>query len=212
MAVSNLFPFRHIERDLLDTFTNTFVYEDYLWLVSGIKPDTTVIDIGAYVGDTTLYFAMQPNVKEVWAFEPYKSNFEKLKENVNKSPRKDKIKLFNIAIGKPGSNYKLKIKDIKTEAYAPLELGNGEEIEVLGLDTLLEKVSGNVALKINCDGCEFFALECCVDFSKVYRMQILVYNSFGPTSIEKQTMVMAGFKKQVVPSRIKDATWLYAWK
>ncbi len=212
MAISSHFPFRKVERDAFEILTSTFIYEDYLWLVSDLKPNTTAIDVGAYIGDTALYFAMQPNIKEVLAFEPYKSNFEALKANISRSPRKEKIKLFNAAIGKPGSNYKLKVKDIKEEAYAPLELGNGEEIEVLGLDTVLNKVENNAVLKINCDGCEFFAFECCVDFSKVYRMQILAYNSFGPVEIIEQTLAKVGFNSKRAPSRVKDTVWIYAWK
>ena len=65
-----------------------------------MKPGTTLIDIGAFIGDTAAYFAMNSNVKTIMAYEPHPSTFGILQDNVNELPEilKEKIRLKNKAI------------------------------------------------------------------------------------------------------------------
>ena len=44
-----------------------FMKQAYKWLYDRIVKDTVLIDIGAMIGDTSVYFAMNPNVKKVIA-------------------------------------------------------------------------------------------------------------------------------------------------
>ncbi len=59
-----------------------------------------VIDIGAGIGDSTLYFASKSNVRKVFAFEPVKNNFDKLVSNIDiNSNYKEKIDVYNYGLG-----------------------------------------------------------------------------------------------------------------
>ena len=59
--------------------------------------DTVLIDIGAMIGDTSVYFAMNPNVKKVIAIEPNPASYVLLKKNVSECPIK-KIETMQVAV------------------------------------------------------------------------------------------------------------------
>ena len=48
-----------------------FFNQPYYWLWSQAKPHTTLIDIGAFIGDTATYFAMNSNIDKIIAYEPH---------------------------------------------------------------------------------------------------------------------------------------------
>ena len=77
-----------------ETFLDRF-YERYGFT---IQPDWKIIDIGAGIGDYTLYAAMaQPNSK-VFSFEPYPESFGLMQENVRLNGLTN-VQVFDQAIG-----------------------------------------------------------------------------------------------------------------
>jgi FkbM family methyltransferase len=85
----------------------------------------TVLDIGANVGATALYFSqIFPNAR-IYAFEPAPDNFKVLERNIANSPR---IRSFNFALG---------AKDATLELFAsdnPINFG-GYSLHAAGSDT-----------------------------------------------------------------------------
>lgn len=78
-----------------DRYRETFASQDYLWLYKQILPQTTVLDIGASIGDTALYFSMHPNVKKVISIENDAYTFSILSSEIASSPFADRIKLIH---------------------------------------------------------------------------------------------------------------------
>ena len=56
------------------------------------------IDVGAHVGNHTIFFSTQCKADEVWAYEPNPVAFEVLKKNVANN-KGNTVRLFNCAIG-----------------------------------------------------------------------------------------------------------------
>lgn len=64
------------------------------------------MDIGANVGNHTVFFSRFCNFDEVWAYEPDPGSFELLKENVAKNTSRT-VRLFNVAIGEKKGTVKM---------------------------------------------------------------------------------------------------------
>ncbi len=63
--------------------------------------DVCVIDIGLNVGMASTYFAYMPNVKKVYAYEPFLQTYEQAVKNVNLNELvKNKLVLHNVGLGK----------------------------------------------------------------------------------------------------------------
>jgi len=60
--------------------------------------DRVVVDIGAFVGDTAIYFALR-GAKHVYTYEPYPSHYELAKHYTKLLNLENKITLFNMGIG-----------------------------------------------------------------------------------------------------------------
>ena len=73
----------------------TFMQTQYAWLVENLRQGTIAIDIGANIGDSAIYLAMQPKVRKIYSYEPYPYLYEQGKRYVRQSIYKNKIILKN---------------------------------------------------------------------------------------------------------------------
>ncbi len=85
---------------ILNEVWNEKVYDP---LLSYIKEGSSIVDIGTQIGVFTIKAATAaPNVK-VFSYEPFKPNFETLKENIDLNTLQNIIYPFNVAVaGKRG--------------------------------------------------------------------------------------------------------------
>jgi FkbM family methyltransferase len=128
-----------------------FIRKEYDFL--SVK-EQTVIDIGANIGDSPLYFASQ-GAKKIVALEPFPKNYEIALHNVNLNELNGKISLILAGCGsKKGS---IMIDDDKIGLY--VQAGgskNGKVIPILTLEDVLDQYGVESAvLKMDCEGCEY---------------------------------------------------------
>ncbi len=109
------------------------------------------LDIGAHVGNHTVYFSTKCKADEVWAYEPTPSTFEVLKENVSNNPGCP-VKLFNCAVGSKKGTCGI-FENKRAGRNKVLKNGN-IPMEIIG------DISAKVALiKIDVEGFEFEVLK-----------------------------------------------------
>ena len=171
--------------ELASRFEEIYIEGVYQLLYESIKPDTTVLDIGASIGDTAIYFAMNPNAKKVISYEPFPRAFNLLLKNTKKYP---KVECKQLAIGKS------QVKNIKNGKsyginYDSEENSVGEKIESITLEEALKGLN-NVVIKSDCEGAESYMFND-ADLSEVYAIQLEYHNNRESTisSLEKK-----GFK------------------
>ena len=132
----------------------TFIREDYKWL----RPkNCIVIDIGANIGDSSIYFALK-GAKKVIALEPFPYSYRLAKENILNNGYNEKIVLLNAGYGKDGETY---VEDKLTGTGDLLTPSNdGIRIKIFSIKTLLDKYSiYSALLKMDCEGCEYNLLD-----------------------------------------------------
>ena len=110
-----------------------------------------IIDIGANVADTSLYFAK--NGANVIAFEPVKHLYELGLENISLNLKlKDNIQLINKAVG--GKKGTINITNRSTKSY--INNNDSYNIEVITVNDILNDYEFPAdILKMDCEGCEF---------------------------------------------------------
>ncbi len=137
---------------IIDIIGEIFGYEEYSWLN---VENREVIDIGGFIGDSAMYFAIK-GARNVYAYEPYPDSFEIAKKNILYNNLENKITLFNKGVGKEKEHILL---DQNVEGYSGSELKNspkGKDIEIITLDEIADKYNLNDAiLKMDCEGCEY---------------------------------------------------------
>jgi FkbM family methyltransferase len=194
-----------------------FVNNDYRFL----NPENEIVlDIGANIGDSSIYFALA-NAKRVIALEPYPYSYNFALKNVNINNMNNKIMLLNAGYG---FDSEIKVDENKvTNADSSLIMSEkGKSIKLFSLKSLISNYNLNdgLLLKMDCEGCEYNLLEEENDALKKFKRMQIEYHYGYEKLIEK--LDECGFNvKYTKPKKgyNKDATdphmylgWIYAEK
>ncbi len=134
--------------------------------------DAALIDIGLNRGIASLFFATYPNIKKIYAFEPFKPTFELAKKNLELNPQlSKKLNAFNFGLGKADTTLELPYIDNATGGMSTThDVCKGEknikkETVVIKdaakeiAPILEENKNKYIIVKCDCEGAEFEIFE-----------------------------------------------------
>lgn len=106
----------------------------------------TVVDIGAFVGDSALYYIIEGGAERVYAYEPVPSLYELTRSNIRLNRLQKKITAIRAAAS--GRNGNVKIDDGFSHKSVTTK--------AISLDSIVKthRIRGG-ALKVDCEGCEY---------------------------------------------------------
>jgi len=165
-------------------FTDTFKLEGYTYDdICCVQSGDIVLDCGAYIGDTALYFCekMQRNGK-VFCFEPSPEIFEKLQRNIKVLSLADNA--IPINRGLSNNEGKLTFSHNEHMMGASRILSDGEiEVDVTTIDRFVEEMNLNCVnfIKMDIEGAECDALRGGMNTIKHHRpkMAISIYHKIS---------------------------------
>ncbi len=172
-------------------FKEIFIQQPYLELYEKIRPNTTLIDIGAYFGETAVYFAQNPHVKKIIAYELVPNSFEKARENIKMSPFEGKIELYNIGLSSTSGTMMLS-KSFMGGISAQMDnvpSRGGKRVTITTLPKVLAGLK-NVAIKCDAEGVERDLFDN-TDMKNVYAIMIECHNCKKKVS---KVLTSKGFK------------------
>ena len=76
----------------------------------------TIVDIGSFIGEISIFFAKNKSQSKVFSFEASKKNFNIQKQNIKFNNIKN-IKLNNLIVDKENNSYKYISENLKSENY-----------------------------------------------------------------------------------------------
>jgi len=138
----------------MDLYNEPF-YEQ--WMLTNIQKlpyrKGVWLDIGAHVGNHTIFFSNHCQADEVWAYEPTPSTFAILEQNVNNNPG-NVVRLFNCAVGAKKGYCTVKESKNGSGKNSITKSKGKTKLEIVG------DISASVALiKIDVEGFEFEVLK-----------------------------------------------------
>lgn len=119
-----------------------------------------VLDVGAYNGDSAIYFAKR-GAQLVIGLEPDPRSLELARENVKLNNLEDKVKLLNVALSTRTGESKLGVNaetpNISQITGPSGPVDDGLEVETVTIEEIMKRFSlHNIDfLKMNCEGCEY---------------------------------------------------------
>ncbi len=130
-----------------------FVKEEYSSLP---YKGNTVVDVGANIGDSSIYFASN-GAKKVIALEPFPKTYEVAKKNVISNGFSDKISLVLGGISNKAGSVLLDSELISTGSDIKHSKTKGKfKVPTFSLENILDDYNINSAvLKMDCEGCEY---------------------------------------------------------
>ena len=191
---------------------NIFYEKDYDFLP--VK-NRVVIDIGANIADSSIYFAMT-GAKKVIALEPFPKNFEVAQKNIALNGFTDKIELLNA--GCCGGQSKDMVLDVSANGVGcqTMQSSLGSNIHFYTLRELVDKynIDSHAVLKLDCEGCEYDIIlsngKTVLD--KFSHIQVEYHCGFGDL---KKHLVDANFSVSHTDPKYENGMeigWIYATK
>jgi FkbM family methyltransferase len=188
---------------------NIFYDNDYSFLLP--LEDKTVIDIGANIADSSIYFAHN-GAKKVIALEPFAHNYVIAKRNIDLNGMQNVIELLNA--GCTGTSRTMILNADGVGVYEKsAQKSNGTQVIFYSLAELLNTYqSDNLVLKLDCEGCEDDIIPTaeCETLQRFSKIQIEYHYDYKQL---KQKLETCGFSvKMTEPRKINDMQigWIYA--
>ncbi|UCB56488.1 MAG: FkbM family methyltransferase [Candidatus Omnitrophota bacterium] len=142
------------------TLKETIVNEEYAFLYPYIEGET-VLDIGAYIGDTSIMFCLK-GAKNVVAYEPDPLLFNLCTRNINLNNMASKIEVRNYGVSDKESLINKKgYSFVKPELLFDKErhsVAKEIEMKILSFSKVIEQMKEIDVLKMDCEGAEFPAI------------------------------------------------------
>lgn len=135
----------------------TFLQQPYMRHYTPSE-NPTVIDVGGYIGDFTLYVASELGARVV-VFEPTDENHAILRQNIDRNKLGDRVDVLHMAAS-PGGKVSLNVsthgQEIHSSAYW-YEGAERREVEGMSIEAACDKFGlGPIdLLKIDCEGGEY---------------------------------------------------------
>jgi FkbM family methyltransferase len=136
--------------DILETFVGGMYGVPEV--LSGLR-GRDVIDVGANVGDTALYFVLN-GARKVIAVEPLPSVAKCAEENVRLSGAADKVKVINAALSDEPVSVPCDYDVLSSRYFSTLKGSGPCKVPSVTLGDLLNMVDDPYLLKMDCEGCE----------------------------------------------------------
>ena len=118
----------------------------------GLK-DRDVIDVGANVGDTALYFVLN-GARKVIAVEPLPNVAKCAEENLRLNDVADRVKIVNAALGGEPMSVLCDQAVYSSIGFSTLSSSGPCKVPGVTLGDLLNMVDDPYLLKMDCEGCE----------------------------------------------------------
>lgn len=180
-------------------YESTMLEEINLRGISG----KTVIDVGANIGNHTIFFSRIANAEKVYCFEPFKHVFDILDTNIKINNLSHKVKAFNVAVGSVPGKAVIDIVDDNNLGMNRVSRVNNGNIDVVTLDDMLMGVVDSVDLiKIDVEGMGLDVLKGAINIIELYKPDIYIE---ADTDKEYQKIVEILSEFRYVP--IKKYNW-----
>lgn len=197
---------------------STSTYQQFL------RPGDHVIDIGANIGYYLRAAAQVVGEKgKFLAFEPLPSNYEVLKQNIERFPGlRDRVQLWPWAIGDSTGTcdfYESKIPNLGSFfRNEKLEQTRTITVQVRRLDDILQSVEGfkPTFLRMDVEGAELLVLAGARNLMRNYKPSLFIeFHTFSigikglETALDEFESI--GYREGVLIGRLWDAPWISPW-
>jgi len=140
-----------------------------------------VVDVGAFVGDSAIYFALK-GARKVIAIEPHPGAFAEMLDNIRLNNMENVIIPINAGLaGRPGKVCieNIGVEDTAVTYHRPGDCPNA--VPVVKLGELINKFGidpNDAVLKMDCESCEFNVILNDYEHVRLFRELIFEYHSY----------------------------------
>ncbi|HBH26771.1 MAG TPA: hypothetical protein DDX54_05165 [Rhodospirillaceae bacterium] len=121
-----------------------------------IKERSCIIDVGANIGNHSIYWAIHKKAKRIYAFEPIKENFSLLEKNIKLNNLSGIVSCFNCGLGRSKGKAETDYFNPCNRGATSLIESDKGDIDLASLDIILKDIKPDCVnfIKIDVEGFE----------------------------------------------------------
>ena len=178
-----------------------FVEEEYSFLD---VHDRTVIDIGASIGDSAIYFALR-GAREVIGLEPFPKTYSYAVENVKRNSLSSRVKILRAACQASDGHIQLNEHLMGTGGLSATENPGGHFTEALSLQSIVNRFNVHSGvLKVDCEGDEYAIFDSVDNETLRAFDQIMIEYHFGLKQLVDRLLSAGFLVRYTKPRRTRD--------
>ena len=131
-----------------------FYEEEMLQAISDTSAGGYYVDVGANIGNHTIFMAKFTNAAKVLSFEPNKLAHKYLKKNVKKNNIGNKVQLFELALGAEEGKGSPRITNSLNLGASTFDISRKGRVRIAKLDDMVPLSSKVGLIKIDVEGLE----------------------------------------------------------
>jgi len=196
--------FKHLYNAINETF------EEKQWDFLNVQ-NRSVLDIGAFIGDSSIYFILK-GAKKVYAIEPHPDAYKEMLENIKLNNMEDKIIPINMGINYYNSYVSIYKNVPDTQGTLLKQEEEGIKIPAGKLSDIIDKYNIDAqVLKMDCEGCEYDIILKDYDIIKEFDEIGFEYHTYNTKiSVSKLLEKLSkDFECKIIEEKSKDIGLVY---
>lgn len=192
--------------------TGTFYEPEMLLDISNrVKKGSTILDVGANIGNHTLYFSLFCGANKVISFEPQKNVYDTLCENIKLNFLEEKIVAYQIGLGSYETTANLGAVDEKNIGMTKLDINSSGDVRIATLDSVVEKEPLNSisVIKLDVEGMEMEVLRGAIQTFERHQ-PVLYVEAASKKEFDEVSAFLLSFN--YIPTRRFNATATYLFE
>ena len=183
-------------------FADTFGFETYGMISVREK---TVVDIGANIGDTAVYFVLK-GAKKVVALEPSPSAYRHLTENVQLNDVEKEVVCLNAGVDSSEHTIRIAEDDHDATGIKVIDQCRGATVNITTLESIIysQNVPKGSVLKIDCEGCEYDSILSSACNTLTRFEEIVMEYHDDPTPLVRK-LLQCGYSVKLNGDDVKDS-------
>lgn len=172
-----------------------FLEEDYKNLNVNGK---TVVDVGANIGDTAIYFALK-GAKKIFAIEPYPHIYGIARKNIGANGLSKKVTLLQLGIASKPGEIRINTDFVGSAGSVLKNFEEGQKVKVMTLEDFVKKYKiKNAVLKMDIEGSEYEILMKSKKSVLSAFSEIIFEFHYGKTDMLSRKLRAAGFRIKAI--------------
>ena len=171
-----------------------------------IKKNAVVLDIGANIGNHSVYWAVRSDAKKIYSFEPVKDFFKILKKNVEINQLNDKVKIFNIGLSDKKINGSISFYKHTDIGVTRIKQDSNGNLTLDKLDNITFEDNTIDFIKIDVEGHELEVLRGARETLLKYKPTIFIETFPDKKTKVHEYLTKLGYRLE---KRFRDSNYLY---
>lgn len=173
-----------------------------------LKDKANILDIGANIGNHSVYWAMVRKARKIHAFEPTTDVFEILCKNIELNSLQDIVKPHNFALGLQEGKVSIKERPAGNLGGTSLKYDEGGELIVKSLDGIQAEFDEKIDfVKIDVEGFESQVLLGAKEFLAQHKPIIMI--EIHPPKFKEVSEILDSLNYKLTEKLVSEVDFIY---